>query len=149
PRESRNLCLSPVNGICSSPDTRWNNFRDNLGYILSYSRKVNLANVSGQPSLSSTGYCLAQTPTTSATSLLYAPSSGAFIVNVSATTRVLNVELLNPSTGAVSPGGTVTGGSTSQSFTAPFSGDSVLYLVDAAGHAGGGGTTPTTFSDTQ
>ena len=49
PRENRNLCLSPVNGVCSAPDSRWNNFRDNLGYIVTYSRKLSLANVSPQP----------------------------------------------------------------------------------------------------
>ena len=43
PRENRNLCGSPNNAICSTPDARWNNFRDNLGYITKYSRKINLA----------------------------------------------------------------------------------------------------------
>jgi hypothetical protein len=28
----------------------------------------------------------------------------------------------------------VTGGNTAQSFTPPFGGDAVLYIVDAAGH---------------
>ena len=68
-------------------------------------------------------------------------------MNLSATTRLLNVEWLNPSTGAVSPGGTVTGGSASQPFTPPFGSDAVLYLVDAAGHAGAGSVTQTTYSD--
>lgn len=40
--ESRNLCLSPTNGICAAPDPRWDNFRDNIGYIWGYSRKLNL-----------------------------------------------------------------------------------------------------------
>jgi chitodextrinase len=143
PRENRNLCGSPVNGICSSPDSRWNNFRDNLGYIVTYSRKLNLTNVSAQPGLSSTGYCLAQTPATGAEYLVYAPSGGTFTVNLSATSRVLNVEWLNPSTGTITSAGTITGGS-SKSFTTPFGGDAVLYLVDAAGHAGSGGAAPST-----
>jgi hypothetical protein len=42
PRQNRNLCASPKDAICSGPDARWNNFRDNLGYILSYSRRLNL-----------------------------------------------------------------------------------------------------------
>ena len=42
----------------------------------------------------------------------------------------------------------MTGGSTSRSFTPPFSGDAVLYLVDAAGHAGAASGTRTTYSDT-
>ncbi len=147
PRENRNLCASPVNGICSAPDSRWNNFRDNLGFIVTYSKKLNLARVSPQSNLSSTGKCLAQTPSAGAEYLLYAPSGGTFTVNLSATSRVLNVEWLNPSTGAVSSGGTVTGGAT-RSFTTPFSGDAVLYLVDSAGHAGASGPTLTSFSDT-
>src|SRR5450432_1875957 len=48
PRQGRNLCTSPKNGICSGPDPRWNNFRDNLGYIVTYSRKLNLT--AAQPS---------------------------------------------------------------------------------------------------
>ena len=148
PRENRNLCLSQVNGICSAPDPRWNNFRDNLGYINSYSRKVSLANLAPQSNLASTGYCLAQTPATGAEYLVYAPAGGSFTVDLSATTRTLNVEWLNPSTGVISSGGTVTGGSPSRSFTPPFSGDAVLYLVDAAGHAGAGAGTQTAFSDT-
>ena len=45
PRQKRNMCISPVHGIGSAPDPRWENFRDNLGYLLRYSRKLNLANV--------------------------------------------------------------------------------------------------------
>ena len=43
--------------------------------------------------------CLAQTPATGAEYLVHAPSGGTFSVNPSATTRVLNTEWLNPSTG--------------------------------------------------
>ena len=90
-------------------------------------------------SLCSTSRCLAQTPATGAEYLVYAPNGGTFTVNLSAmsNSRTLNVEWLNPSTGARTAAGTVPAGSTSQSFTPPFSGDAVLYLVDSAGHAGG------------
>jgi len=83
--------------------------------------------------LSSTGYCLAQTPSVGAEYLVYAPNGGSFTVNLSATTRVLNVEWFDPSSGSTTSGGSVSGGST-QTFTPPFSDDAVLYLVDAAGH---------------
>ena len=137
PRESRNLCLSPTNGICAGPDARWNNFRDNLGYILKYSRKVNLAKVASHGSLCSTGYCLAQTPAVGAEYLVYAPSGGSFMVDLSAmpASRRLTIEWFNPSTGAAVAGNSVPGGSSAQSFTPPFSGDAVLYLVDIKGHA--------------
>ena len=36
PREKRNLCASPANGVCTAPDARYDNFRDNLGYMLRY-----------------------------------------------------------------------------------------------------------------
>src|SRR5437016_9017275 len=133
PREKRNLCVSATNAICSGTDARYDNFRDNLGYILRYSRKLNLASVTPHRSLCSTGYCLAQTPSVGAEYLIYAPSGGSFTVNLSATTRVLNVEWFDPSSGSTTSGGSVSGGST-QTFTPPFSGDAVLYLVDAAGH---------------
>jgi len=134
PTQSRNLCSSPANGVCSAPDTRWDNLRDNLGYTLTYANKMDLAKMTPQGNLSSTGFCLAQTPSTGAEYLVYAPNGGSFTVNLSATTRTLNVEWLNPSTGAIVNGGTISGGSGSQSFSPPFGGDAVLYVVDAAGH---------------
>jgi flagellar hook assembly protein FlgD len=130
---NRNLCQSPSNGVCTGPDSRWNNMRDNLGYTLGYANKMDLAKMTPQGNLSSTGYCLAQTPSVGAEYLVYAPSGGTFTVNLSATTRALNVEWFNPATGGTTSGGAISGGTT-QSFTAPFSGDAVLYIVDAAGH---------------
>jgi len=140
PRESRNPCPTPVNGICSGPDPRWDNFRDNLGYILRYSQKLNLANVLPRSSLCSTSFCLAQTPSAGAEYLVYAPSGGSFTVNLSAmpSSRMLTVEWFNPSTGATTTAGSIAAGSSSRSFTPPFGGDAVLYLVDSAGHAGSG-----------
>jgi hypothetical protein len=131
---NRNLCQSPSNGVCSGPDSRWNNLRDNLGYTLTYANKMDLAKMTPQPSLSSTGFCLADNVATGAEYLVYAPNGGSITVNLSATTRTLNVEWLNPTSGAITTGGTIAGGSANQSFTPPFSGDAVLYLVDVAGH---------------
>jgi hypothetical protein len=136
PRQDRNLCLSPVHAICKEPDPRWDNFRDNLGYTLRYSRKLNLANVTPHGALSSTGYCLAQTPSAGAEYLVYTPSGGTFTVDLSAmpASRKLVIEWFNPATGATIPGKPIAAGSSSQSFTAPFNGDAVLYLVDTTGH---------------
>jgi len=136
PRENRNLCLSPRNAICSAPDPRWDNFRDNLGYILRYSRKLDLRKVTPQPSLSTTGYCLAQAQTEGAEYLVYAPSGGSFTVDLSAMpgSRKLALEWFNPSTGATIIGSPIAAGSSSQPFTPPFQGDAVLYLADTAGH---------------
>jgi HYDIN/CFA65/VesB-like, Ig-like domain/Putative collagen-binding domain of a collagenase len=124
--QNRNLCGNPVNGVCSSPDTRWDNLRNNLGYVVSYGNKMNLAVMTPQGGLSSTGYCLANASATGEY-LVYAPNGGSFTVNLAGTAGTLAVEWLNPTTGAITSSGTVPGGST-LSFTPPFSGDAVLYL---------------------
>jgi hypothetical protein len=136
PRENRNSCLFPVNGIGARPDTRWENFRNNLGYLLRYSRKLNLANVTPRGSLSSTKYCLAQTPSAGAEYLVYAPAGGAFTMDLSAmpVSRKLAVEWFNPAVGLAMTESAIPAGSSSQSFTPPFSGDAVLYLMDTEGH---------------
>jgi hypothetical protein len=141
PRENRNLCVSPINAICSGPDKRWDNFRDNLGYILRYSRKLNLANVTPRSSLWSTGHCLAQSPPAGAEYLVYVPSGGSVTVDLSAMSgsRRLSVEWFNPASGEAITGDPIPAGSASQSFRPPFSGDAVLYLADTVRHATGAG----------
>jgi Protein of unknown function (DUF4038)/Putative collagen-binding domain of a collagenase/Family of unknown function (DUF6298) len=136
PRENRNLIHGPVSGIGSEPDARWENFRNTLGDILRYSRKVNLANVTPRSTLCSTHYCLAETPSAGAEYLVYAPSGGSLTVDLSAmpNSRMLAVEWFNPATRKAISQRPIAAGSSSQSFTAPFSGDAVLYLVDTARH---------------
>ena len=136
PRENRNLCLSPVNGIGSQPDPRWENFRNNLGCLLRYSRRLNLANVTPRSSLCSTRYCLAQTPAVGAEYLAYAPGGGGFTMDLSAMpdSRKLAVEWFNPAVGQSLTEKPIPAGSSAQPFQPPFSGDAVLYLVDAQGH---------------
>ena len=136
PRENRNLCPAPVNGIGSKPDPRWDNFRKNLGYILRYSRRINLANVAPRSSLCSTHYCLAQTPSVGAEYLVYAPSSGSFTIDLSAmpSSRRLAIEWFDPASGNNLSQSPIAAGSFAQPFSAPFTGDAVLYLVDTAGH---------------
>ncbi len=105
-----------------------------MGFAQGYvNAKMDLLKATPQGSLSSTGFCLADNAATGAEYLVYAPSGGTFTVNLGATTRALNVEWFNPATGATTTGAAITGGST-KSFTAPFTGDAVLYIVDAAGH---------------
>jgi hypothetical protein len=135
PRDRRNLCLATVHGIGSKPDPRWENFRDNLGYILRYSRKLDLARVIPSPSLCSTRHCLAQTPAAGAEYLVYAPAGGPFTVDLSAQpdSRRLAVEWFNPATGETRAQDPVKAGAPSQSFTPPFRGDAVLYLADTRG----------------
>ena len=125
---SRNLCPSPVNGVCSGVDPRWDNLRNNLGYTRTYGAKMDLAHMTPQGGRASTGYALANLAAVGAEFLIYAPNGGSFTVNLSNTTATLAVEWLNPATGAITSAGTIAGGSASQSFTPPFSGDAVLYL---------------------
>jgi len=133
PRQNRNLCAAPVNGIGSKPDPRWENFRDNLGYILRYSRKLHLASVTPRGELCSTHFCLANTQSVGAEYLAYAPSGGAFTMDLSAmpNSRKLAVEWFNPATGETTIQDSIPAGASAQSFKAPFTGDAVLYLVDA------------------
>ena len=118
----------------STPDPQWDPIRVSMGAINDYANKMNLAKMTPQGNLSSTGYCLADNSATGAEYLVYQSGGGQFTINLSATNRLLNIEWYNPSSGTVTPGGTVTGGSSTQSFTPPFSGAAVLYLVDALGH---------------
>jgi hypothetical protein len=131
PRQNRNLCVSPVNGVGVAPDRRWDNFRDNLGYILRFSRRIDLATVTPDNYLCSTGYCLARNTPNGSEYLAYAPLGGTFTMDLSVPgSRKLSVEWFNPSTGVTISGGTISAGSPSEKFTAPFKGDAVLYLVD-------------------
>ena len=125
PTQNRNLCGSPVYGVCLSPDARWDNLRSNLGYIVSYGNRMNLETMTPQPSLSSTGFVLANA-VTEGEYLVYAPNGGNLTVNLAATPDTVSVEWLNPSTGAVTT--TTTSGGGTVSFTPSFSGDAVLYL---------------------
>jgi hypothetical protein len=131
---TRNNCMSPSHQVCSGVDTKYDNFRSSMGHAQQYvNAKMDLLKATPQAGLASTGFCLADNASTGAEYLVYAPNGGTFTVNLSATTRALNVEWFNPLTGATTAGAAITGGST-KSFTAPFSGDAVLYIVDAAGH---------------
>jgi len=127
---SRNICQAPANGVCSAVDPRWENFRSNLGYAVSLADRMDLSAMNPQPSLSSTGWALANDAATGSEFLVYAPNGGSFTVNLSKTSDSLDLEWLNPSTGVISSGGSVAGGSPSQSFTPPFAGDAVLHIWD-------------------
>jgi hypothetical protein len=127
PREKRNLSPSPVHGISPEPDPRWDNVRENMGYIRDYADRLNLAAVASRADLASTGHVLASTRAANAQFLVYAPNGGKFTVNLSGVNGTVIVEWMNPATGARITGASVKGGSTA-TFTPPFNGDAVLYL---------------------
>ena len=103
----------------------------NMGYALNYANRMSLVAMTPRGDLCSTGFCLANPAATNAEYLVYLPSGGTVNVNLSASPGSLSVEWFNPSTGAATSDGTIVGGGATRSFTPPFSGDAVLYLLGA------------------
>lgn len=134
------------------------NFRNNLGWILDFANQMNLASMNPRGDLCSTDFCLANPVANGAEYLIflpsgatstvileglgmqsqdhkrmssvYLPSDSSVTVDLSATPGNLLVEWLNPATGEVISGGTITGGKSSY-FIAPFPGSAVLYLYQS------------------
>jgi hypothetical protein len=131
------------------------NFRYNMGWMIEYANRMNLAAMTPRGDLCSTGYCLANPVANGAEYLVYLPagstttailkdlgmssqdhkriSSTYLITDSSVTVDLTNtpgrltVEWFNPSNGETTSGGSVAGGA-SRNFTAPFTGSAVLYL---------------------
>jgi hypothetical protein len=85
---------------------------------------MNLVKTKPQPSLSSTGFCLVNP---GAEYLVYQPYSKPLTLQL--VPGKYQIEWFNPATNLVATIGSVTASSGEQSFTAPFAGDAVLYLV--------------------
>lgn len=105
--------------------------RYNVARILTYANQINLEAATPQPSLASTGYCLANTTVYPRTYLVYQSGSGAFNVNVTAVDTRLRVEWLRISDGTVQAGTSVDGGAT-RSLTPPWA-DAVAFLEQESG----------------
>lgn len=106
--------------------------RKNMGYTLSYARRMNMAAVRPLPNLCSTGFCLVNPDADRPEYLVYLPTGGQATVNLSATSGDLDFEWLNPSTGIIIYGGVTSGGG-NRSFRAPFGGDAVLFIHSTLG----------------
>jgi hypothetical protein len=89
---------------------------------------MNLAAMTAQGALSSTGHALANTNPFSAEFLVYSPDGGNFTVDLSGIESQFGVEWMNPATGAKVPG-PIVGGGALITFQPPFSGDAVLHLT--------------------
>lgn len=121
-------------GQCSIVDPYWNVIRDVLGQTRTYAQKMNLAAMTPQGHLSSSGYCLANPGSeyliyksgTRGWKSYFARLRRSFTLNIIAGTY--SYEWYNPSLGEVADAGFITVKGGNQSFTAPFSGDSVLWL---------------------
>jgi len=101
--------------------------RQRMGHTLALARRVNLAAMTPQGALASTGYCLANAKPQGAEYLVYLPDGGNVTVDLSKTPGTLAVEWIDAGQGGSTPAGEVEGGAV-RSFKAPFGGDAVLYL---------------------
>lgn len=108
-------------------DPNWVSLRKNLGYTLSYARRMNLAAMVPRRDLASSGFALANPVAQGAEYLVYLPEGGEVEVDLSAAAGSLHVEWLDPSDGTRIMEPDVAGGA-ERSFTPPFSGDAVLYI---------------------
>ncbi|HUU29238.1 MAG TPA: DUF6298 domain-containing protein [archaeon] len=108
-------------------DPRWEAIRKNMGYALTFARKINLAEMTPHNELASTGYCLASLEPNRAEYLVYLPAGGSVTVDLSSTEGPLVVEWFDPGFGAATDIWTENGGA-EKTFTAPFSGHAVLYI---------------------
>lgn len=134
------------------------NFRYNLGWILDWANRINLAAMTPRPDLCSTSHCLVNPVAGGAEYLIYVPSGSTatailetlgmrrkdhrrlssiylptdsrVTVDLSGTPGSLSIEWFNPRTGKITPSGTVEGGGI-HCFIPPFFGGAVLYLYQS------------------
>jgi len=106
----------------------WPALRAAMGHALRLARRVNLAAMTPQGKLASTGYCLANAAKTGAEYLVYLPDGGKVTVDLGASGGKLHVEWLDPKTGRATKAEAVAGGARRR-FQAPMKGDAVLYLA--------------------
>ncbi|HME61930.1 MAG TPA: hypothetical protein VKH62_11840 [Candidatus Binatia bacterium] len=102
----------------------WEMLRRAAGSTVTSANKVSdLASMLPSTSISSTGFALANP---GAEYLVYAPAGGSFTVDLIAGTY--SYEWFSPASASIMSTGSVTVSGANRSFTAPFSGDAVLYL---------------------
>jgi hypothetical protein len=113
------------------PDPYYEILRINMGYTRVFADKMNLAAMTPQPALASSGYCLASAAPKAAEFLVYLPQGPWVTVDLGGISGMLSVEWFNPSTGATIKGKTIAGGA-KRALQAPFGGDAVLHMVGTA-----------------
>ncbi len=120
------IFMDPYDGkVGGKPfDPAWESARRNMGYTLTYARRINLTAMVPRGDLVSSGYCLANP----GEEYLVYLASGSGTVDLSAASRDFSVEWFDPRTGKAMPAAAVAGGA-KRTFTAPFTGDAVLYLT--------------------
>lgn len=105
-------------------DALWDGIRRSMGFARQLSERVDLAAMTPQDQLSSTGFCLASP---GSEYLVYLPSAGTATVTLNDVKGELAAEWLDCSTGQYRPGAKVDGGGPRE-LTSPVAADAVLYL---------------------
>jgi hypothetical protein len=106
-------------------EAKWDPVRRAMGHSLALANRMDLAAMTPRNSLASTKYCLANP---GREYLVYLPSGGEVSVDLSAGEELLAVEWFDPRRGKTIEAPGVHGGQ-QRTFTAPFAGHAVLYLV--------------------
>ena len=122
----------PKWGAYGEINPKWDPIRVAMGHTRRFAERfADLATMLPDESISDSTYCLADT---GREYLVYDPSGGAVIVNLTALQGQASYTWFNPQTGKTVPGGSVNGGS-KRTFRTPFSGDSVLHIKLEAARA--------------
>jgi hypothetical protein len=131
------IFMDPYDGIVLGPkdDNRWGPIRRAMGVTLRLARQIELAAMTPQNQLASSGYCLAAAPgklrkPSTACLVVFLPGGGEVEVDLSALSGSLTAVWVDPLTGAQRDGGAV-GGGAKRKLTSPTKGDSVLWLRSA------------------
>ncbi|MCI0620546.1 MAG: DUF6298 domain-containing protein [Acidobacteria bacterium] len=103
---------------------QWDALRRSLGHTRRLAERIDLAATRPHDNLASTKYCMAQP---GVAYIIYLPEGGEVTVDLSGASGTFLVEWVHPVEGTITSGQpAIRGGK--QSFTAPFSGEAVLYL---------------------
>ena len=113
--------------------------RYNLGYMVEYAARIDLANAAPNGALASTGYCLAVTSGRQQF-IVYQPSSGSCTLNLTGYAGTFSVEYLRCNTGATSTGSTVAGNGT-RTLNSPWSGEDYVAFVELSAISGAASST--------
>jgi hypothetical protein len=116
----------PVTQLPRPSDPRWEDARRNMGYTLTYARRMNLMAMTPHGELASSKYCLANPAARGAEYLVYLNGDRSVKVDLTATRGTVAAEWFNPTTGLATSAGTISGGA-SHVFEAPPNAE-VLYI---------------------
>jgi len=128
------IFMDPYDGTVLGPqdDKRWDPIRRAMGVTLRLARQLDLARITPQTHLASSGYCLAAVPAASgnkaaACLVVFLPGGGEVEVDLSAVEGNLSVVWIDPVTGTQREGGAVAGGA-KRKLASGAKSDSVLWL---------------------